>query len=73
MLLVFVFGLFSIFLTFVLFSFTPLNEYIPGKTDAETQKNLIEMAVDVDSLRSHTEERDLYIKHLKTILNGGGK
>ena len=70
-LLVFVFGLFSIFLTFVLFSFTPLNEYIPGKTDAETQKNLIEMAVDVDSLRLHTEERDLYIKHLKTILNGG--
>ena len=60
-----------VFLSFLLFSLTPLNEYIPGKTSTETQKSLIEMAVNVDSLRLHTEERHLYIEHLKTILSGG--
>jgi len=70
-LITFILSLLLIFLTLLLFSFTPLKEYIPGKTNAETQKNLIKLAVDVDSIRTHTEERDLYLKHLKTILNGG--
>jgi len=70
-LIVFVFSLSLVFLSFLLFSLTPLNEYIPGKTSTETQKSLIEMAVNVDSLRLHTEERHLYIEHLKTILSGG--
>ena len=70
-LLIFFLGFFLIFLSFLLFSFTPLNEYIPGITNAETQKNLIELAVDVDSLRMHTDEKDLYLKNLKTILSGG--
>ncbi len=70
-LITFILSLLLVFLTLLLFSFTPLKEYIPGKTNAETQKNLIKLAVDVDSIRTHTEERDLYLKHLKTILNGG--
>ena len=70
-LITFILSLLLIFLTLLLFYFTPLKEYIPGKTNAETQKNLIKLAVDVDSIRAHTEERDLYLKHLKTILNGG--
>ena len=69
-LITFVLSLLLIFLTLLLFSFTPLNEYIPGKTNAETQKSLIKIAIDVDSIRAHTEEKDLYLKHLKTILSG---
>ena len=37
-LIAFVLSLLLIFLTFLLFSFTPLNEYIPGKTNVKLKK-----------------------------------
>ena len=42
-LITFILSLLLIFLTLLLFYFTPLKEYIPGKTNAETQKNLIKL------------------------------
>jgi len=57
--------------TFLLFSFTPLKEYVPGKTTLETQKKLINMSIKVDSLMVLLEGRDLYVNNLRTILNGG--
>lgn len=62
---------FMIFSTFLLFSYTPLKEYVPGKTSLETQKELISISLQVDSLITLVEARDLYIKNLKIILNGG--
>ena len=60
-----------VFTTFLLFSFTPLQEYVPGKTKLETHKELVEMATKVDSLVSLVEGKDMYVNNLKTILNGG--
>ena len=57
--------------TFLLFSYTPLKEYIPGVTTQETHKNLLTMSLKVDSLIILLENRDLYVENLKTILNGG--
>ena len=56
--------------TFLLFSYTNLKEYVPGKTTQETQKDLITMSLKVDSLIVLLERRDLYVENLKTILNG---
>ena len=56
---------------FLLFSYTPLKEYIPGITNQETQKKFITMSSRVDSLTSVLDSRDLYMKNLKIILNGG--
>ena len=57
--------------SFLLFSYTPLKEYIPGITNQETRKNLILMSSKVDSLMVVLDNKDLYVKNLKTILNGG--
>ena len=64
-------GLLLVFSTFLLFSFTPLKEYVPGKTTLETQKELIGLSIKVDSLVVLLEGRDLYVNNLRTILNGG--
>ena len=67
----FLISLIMIILIFVLLSFTPLKEYVPGKTDLETQKTLTEMSLRVDSLIVLLKGRDLYVDNLRTILNGG--
>lgn len=64
-------GFLLIFTTFLLFSFTPLKEYVPGKTTLETQKELIKLSIKVDSLVVLLEGRDLYVNNLRAILNGG--
>ena len=66
-------SLILVFTTFLLFSFTPLQEYVPGKTKLETHKELVKMATKVDSLVSLIEGRDFYVDNLKTILSGGSK
>ena len=74
-LLVFSVSLIIVFLifvsTFLLFSYTPLKEYIPGITNQETRNSLIGMSSKVDSLIMVLDNKDLYVKNLKTILNGG--
>tara|TARA_B100000683_G_scaffold235999_1_gene240255 strand:+ start:4854 stop:5699 length:846 start_codon:yes stop_codon:yes gene_type:complete len=67
----FVVSLVLVFTTFLLFSFTPLKEYVPGKTKLETHKELVKMATKVDSLVTLIEGRDFYVDNLKTILRGG--
>ena len=67
----FLVSLILIFTTFLLFSFTPLKEYVPGKTKLETHIELVKMAKEVDSLIVLIEGRDLYVDNLRTILNGG--
>ena len=63
-------GFFMIFITFLLFSYTPLKEYVPGKTNVEVKEEVISLSVKVDSLVNLLEGRDLYIESLKMILSG---
>ena len=67
----FVVSLILVFTTFILFSFTPLKEYVPGKTKTETHKELVKIATKVDSLVLLLDGRDVYVDNLITILNGG--
>ena len=64
-------ALILVFTTFLLFSFTSLKEYVPGKTKLETHRELVKMAKEVDSLVVLIEGRDLYVENLRTILSGG--
>ena len=64
-------SLLLIIFTFLLFSFTPLKEYVPGKTTTQTKKELILVSTKVDSLVILLNGRDVYVNNLKTILNGG--
>tara|TARA_B100000700_G_scaffold329424_1_gene451067 strand:+ start:1105 stop:1950 length:846 start_codon:yes stop_codon:yes gene_type:complete len=74
-LLVFSVGLiisFLVFLfSFLLFSYTPLKEYVPGITNQESRNNLIVISSRLDSLATVLDSKDLYLKNLRTILNGG--
>ena len=63
-------GFLMVLSTFLLFSYTNLKEYVPGKTTQETQKDLITMSSKIDSLVVLLERRNLYVENLKTILNG---
>lgn len=57
--------------SFLLIAYTPLNEHVPGKTTVEVKKELLKMSLEVDSLLVLSQQRDLYLNNLRTILNGG--
>ena len=56
--------------TYLLFAFTPLKEYVPGKTTDQTKKEILEVSVKVEKLENGLEGNNLYIENLKNILNG---
>ena len=58
------------FSTLLLFRYTPLNEYIPGKSSSEIQKNLIELQLRTDSLESIIFKQAVYLENLKNIIRG---
>ena len=64
-------GLILVVTALLLFSFTPLKEYVPGKTKLETQEEFLEMATKVDSLVLLIEGGQVYLDNLRTILSGG--
>ena len=70
LLIMLVIGFLMVLSTFLLFSYTPLKEYVAGSSTQETRKDLITMSLKVDSLVVLLERRNLYVKNLKTILNG---
>ncbi len=65
-----VFTFILIVVTFILFSFTPLKEYVPGKTSSETHRDLIVMSTKIDSLTMVINQQGLYYDNFKNILNG---
>ena len=65
-----VFTFILIVVTFILFSFTPLKEYVPGKTSSETHRDLIVMSTKIDSLTTVINQQGLYYDNFKNILNG---
>ena len=57
--------------SFLIIAYSPLNEHVPGKTTVEVKKELLKMSLEVDSLLVLSQQRDLYLNNLRTILNGG--
>jgi len=56
--------------TVLIFGYTPLKKYIPGKSSDELQKNLITLSIQADSLKKSLNRRDLSLENLNNIING---
>ena len=71
---VFVFTGIFIFICFFsalfLIAYTPLSEYIPGKSSSEVQKNLIELSLKADSLEGLLYNRAVYLENINNIIRG---
>ena len=57
---------FSLFV--FLFLYTPLQEYIPGKTSKETKTELIQMKLRSDSLEAILKKNSLYLENIEKII-----
>jgi len=58
------------FSTMLLIAYTPLSEYVPGKSSIELQKNLIELNIKSDSLEAILVNRSIYLENINKIING---
>ncbi|CAI8225026.1 MAG: Murein DD-endopeptidase MepM [Cryomorphaceae bacterium] len=61
---------FCFFSTMLLIAYTPLSEYVPGKSSVEVQKGLIELNIKSDSLEAILLNRSIYLENLNKIING---
>jgi murein DD-endopeptidase MepM/ murein hydrolase activator NlpD len=58
--------------TFII-AFTPLREYIPGYSDVDSKKRVVELLVRVDSLESALKQNYGYLKNINNIIDGNVK
>lgn len=58
------------FSTMLLIAYTPLSEYVPGKSSIEVQKSLIELNIKSDSLEAILVSRSIYLENINKIING---
>ena len=58
------------FSTMLLIAYTPLSEYVPGKSSIEVQKSLIELNIKSDSLEAILVNRSIYLENVNKIING---
>ena len=65
---IFVFACF--FSTLLLIAYTPLSEYVPGKSSAEVQKRLIALSLKSDSLEDILLNRAIYLENINNIISG---
>ena len=54
----------------LLIAYTPLSEYVPGKSSIEVQKSLIELNIKSDSLEAILVSRSIYLENINKIING---
>jgi len=54
----------------LLIAYTPLSEYVPGKSSIEVQKSLIELNIKSDSLEAILANRSIYLENINKIING---
>ena len=70
------FTFFGIFIFICFFSalflivYTPLNEYVPGKSTLETQKNLIQLSTRSDSIENILLNQSVYLENINNIISG---
>ncbi len=60
------------FSALLLITYTPLNEYIPGKSSSSVQKDLIELSLKSDSLEVVILNRTIYLENIKNVITGQG-
>lgn len=58
------------FSTILLIAYTPLSEYVPGKSSIEVQKSLIELNIKSDSLEAILVNTSIYLENINKIING---
>ncbi len=58
------------FSAILLFTMTPLSEYVPGKSESEVQEELISFSIKSDSLLRVLAAQDAYLKNIQNIING---
>ena len=58
------------FSTMLLIAYTPLSEYVPGKSSIEVQKSLIALNIKSDSLEAILVSRSIYLENINKIING---
>ena len=58
------------FSTMLLIAYTPLSEYVPGKSSIEVQKSLIDLNIKSDSLEAILVNRSIYLENINKIING---
>ena len=58
------------FSTMIVITYTPLSEYVPGKSTLDVQKGLIELNIKADSLESILLNRSVYLDNINKIING---
>ena len=70
--LLFFLGLFLVcfFMTLLLLSYTPLNQYIPGKSSNEIQHTIIKLSLRADSLEESLKTRDYYLNNIHRVISG---
>jgi hypothetical protein len=56
--------------TLLFIAYTPLSEYVPGKSTIEVQKDLIKLSIKSDSLENILLNRAVYIDNINNIING---
>jgi len=59
------------FVAIVLITFTPLKEYLPGKSTTQVKKELIALIVKSDSLEKTIYNRGVYLQNINNLINGG--
>jgi murein DD-endopeptidase MepM/ murein hydrolase activator NlpD len=53
-----------------LIAYTPLSDYIPGKSSSEVQKTLIELSLTADSLEGLLYNRAVYLENINNLISG---
>ena len=59
-----------LFSALLLIAYTPLKEYVPGKSTTEVQKKLIELNIKTDSLEKTLNRKEVYLQNITNIING---
>ena len=54
----------------LMIAYTPLREYVPGKSSSEVQKKLILLSLKTDTLEQIIKSKDLYITNINNIISG---
>ena len=58
------------FTTILLIAYTPLSQYVPGKSVNEVQAGLIELNIKSDSIEAILLQRSVYLENINKIING---
>ncbi len=58
------------FSTLFLIAYTPLKEYVPGKSTTEVQKQLIELSLKSDSVEKILQNSAIYLDNINHIIKG---